>query len=472
MLRLARFIFRGSSQKLMIFEKIKSTIDSHLSYFIASDGEAIVVDPQRDCRVYVDIAQREGCGVKYIFETHRNEDYVIGSLELSSMTGAPVYHGPWPVYKYGERLADGQTFRIGKLEVTAVHTPGHTPGCMSYAVADLATGGETVLVCTGDALFVNDTGRTDLGGPDKRREWSESLYDSIHGKLLPLGDHVVLCPAHGSGSVCGLRIAARELSTLGAERLMSPMLQLSKDEFVERKVSERHYYVPYFRMMEKLNVEGAPPVCSGPNPPPLTPKAVQEMLAGGAVVVDTRPPPSFGSGHIEGAYSLPRARLIFGGFVLPYDKPILLVLGDQSHLDPVTRGLMRIGYDNVEGYLGGTIAAWYREALPVSTLPLMTVTDLKERLGENSSWFVLDVRSEEEYSHGHIEGSLNQYFGTLAEHSGDVPRGRPVAVICSTGTRSSFACSVLLRQGFRNVHNVLGGMEAWRLKGYPAVNGG
>jgi hydroxyacylglutathione hydrolase len=453
----------------VIFEKIKSTVVSHLSYFIASDGEAMVVDPQRDCRVYVDIAQREGCGIKYVFETHRNEDYVIGSMELSAMTGAAIYHGPWPEYRYGEKLVGGQTFRLGKLKVTAIHTPGHTPGCMSYAVADMATGGETVLVCTGDVLFVNDVGRTDFGGPDKRREWSENLYNSIHGKLLPLGDHVVLCPAHGSGSVCGSGIAARELSTLGAERLMNPLLQLSKEEFIERKVKERHHYMPYFKMMEKLNVEGAPPVGSGPNPPPLTPKAVQGMVSAGAVVVDTRPPPSFGAGHIVGSYSLPRARLGFGGFVLPYDKPIILVLGDQSHLDPVARSLMRMGYDNVEGYLGGTIASWYREALPVSTLPLMTVTDLKEKLGGGPDWLVLDVRSEEEYSRGHIEGSVNLYAGTLAEHSGEVPRDQTVAVICKTGTRSSFACSVLLRLGFKNVHNVLGGMEAWSLKGYLTV---
>ena len=210
----------------MIFEKIKSNVVSHLSYLIGSEGEAFVVDPQRNCRIYVDIAQREGVQIKYIFETHRNEDYVIGSLELSSLTGASIHHGPWPEYKYGEVLRDGQAFQVGKLEVKAIHTPGHTPGCMSYAVADNATGGETVLVCTGDALFINDTGRTDFAGPDKIRAWSENLYKSIHEKLLPLGDHVVICPAHGSGSVCGSGIAARELSTLGAERRMSPYLRL------------------------------------------------------------------------------------------------------------------------------------------------------------------------------------------------------------------------------------------------------
>jgi hydroxyacylglutathione hydrolase len=452
----------------MIFEKIKSNIVSHLSYLISSEGEAMVVDPQRDCRVYVDIAQKEGLQIKYIFETHRNEDYVIGSVELSALTGASIYHGPWPEFKYGEVLRDGQTFQLGKMEVKAIHTPGHTPGCMSYAVADKATGGETVLVCTGDAIFVNDVGRTDFGGPDKRVEWSENLYNSIHNKLLPLGEHVVICPAHGSGSVCGSGIAARELSTLGAELRMNPWLKMSKEEFVSRKVNEHHHYIPYFKMMEKFNVEGAPPVGSGPNPPPLTPQLFQKMMEEGATVVDTRPPPAFGAGHITGSYSLPLARLGIGGFVLQYDKPILLVLGSQSQLDPTARSLMRVGYDNLGGYLGGTIVSWYKEALPVTKLSLINVTDLKEMMSEEEL-FVLDVRSIDEYRGGHIDGSLNLYAGTLNDNYRQVPRDKPVAVICKTGTRSSFACSVLLRHGFRNLHNVLGGMDAWKHNGYPMV---
>ncbi|MCK5402876.1 MBL fold metallo-hydrolase, partial [Candidatus Bathyarchaeota archaeon] len=143
----------------MIFERLKTKIVSHLSYFIGSDTEALVVDPRRDCHVYINNAQLENMSIKYIFETHRNEDYVIGSIELANLTGAEIFHGPWPDFKYGNKLKDGQEFYVGKLMVTALHTPGHTPGCMSYAVADLASGEEAVLVCTGDALFVNDVGR-------------------------------------------------------------------------------------------------------------------------------------------------------------------------------------------------------------------------------------------------------------------------------------------------------------------------
>jgi hydroxyacylglutathione hydrolase len=451
----------------MIFEKIKSKVVSHLSYFIGSGSEAVVVDPRRDCKVYIDIAQREGMNIRYIFETHRNEDYVIGSKELASQTGSEIYHGPWPDFDYGNVVGDGQEFRVGKLKVTAIHTPGHTLGCVSYAVTDLDSGDAPVLVCTGDTLFVNDAGRTDFAGPEHRREWSEKLYDSIFNKLLPLGDQVVICPAHGSGSVCGGRIADRELSTLGLERLMNPLLQMSKEEFIKLKEEEHHEYAPYFKMMEKYNVEGAPFVGYGPDLPALNPGEFQEKIEQGAVVVDTRSPPAFGAGHIKGSYSLALMRLGLGGWVLPYDRPILFVLGDQSHLDFVSRSFMRIGYDNLGGYLVPSIVSWYKAVMPLESLDLMTVTDLKEKVSEEEDWVVLDVRSRDEWVEGHIEGSLNIYVGLLEGRVDEVPKGKRVAVMCKSGTRSSFASSILLRAGRANIHNVLGGMDAWKKAGYP-----
>jgi hydroxyacylglutathione hydrolase len=451
----------------MIFHKIKSEIVSHLSYFIGSDNEAIVVDPRRDCQIYVDLAMREGVNIRYVFETHRNEDYVIGSPELSSLTGAEIYHGPWPEFQYGEVVEDGQEFRFGKLKATAIHTPGHTPGCVSYAVTDLASGEEPVLVCTGDTLFVGDVGRTDFAGPGERRTWSENLYNSIFNKLLPMGDHVVLCPAHGSGSVCGGGIADREVSTLGLERLMNPLLQMSREEFVDFKVEEHHGYAPYFKMMEKLNVEGAPYVGAGPNPPALKPGDFKEAMRRGAIVVDTRPPPAFGAGHIKDSYNLVLKRLGLAGWVLPYDRPILLLLSSQGQLETVAKNLVRIGYDNLGGYLVPSIVSWYKAALPLERLDMLTVTEFKERMDED--WFVLDVRSRDEWLDGHIGGSLNIYAGLLEGRVGEVPQDRKVAVVCKTGTRSSFASSILLRADRKNITNVLGGMEAWKKAGYDVV---
>jgi hydroxyacylglutathione hydrolase len=317
---------------------------------------------------------------------------------------------------------------------------------------------------------VNDVGRTDFGGPEKRGEWSENLYDSIFNKLLPLGDHVVVCPAHGLGSVCGGGIADRELSTLGLERLMNPVLQKSREEFIEHKVAEHHEYAPYFRMMEKLNVEGAPFVGYGPNPPALKPNAFRERVEKGDIVVDTRPPPSFGAGHIKGSYSLALKRFGLGGWVLPYDKPILLVLGDLKHLDYFMRSLIRMGYDDIGGYLVPSIVSWYKAVYPIETLDLMTVVDLKEKMDAGEDWLVLDVRSKDEYLGGHIEGSLNRYVGLLEGRVDEVPEDKPIAVVCKSGTRSSFASSILLRARREDIHNVLGGMDAWNRAGYPVTD--
>ena len=452
----------------MLFERLKSKIVSHLSYFIGSGNTALVVDPTRDIQQYLELAEKHGVNIKFIFETHRNEDYVIGSIELAKHTGAEIYHGSWPEFKYGKVVDDGDEFRVGNLKVTALATPGHTPGCRSYVVTDLETGNDPVLVCTGDTLFIGDTGRTDFGGPRNREKWSTWLYESIHEKLLPLGDHVLLCPAHGSGSVCGARIANREDSTLGAEKLMNPWLQMSREEFIKEKSEEHHNYTPYFKQMEIFNVEGAPEYGFGPTIMALSAGEFERHIEKGAIVVDTRPPPSFASGYIKGSYNISMSRLSLSGWVLPYDKPIVLVLGNLAELDETVTGLTRMGYDNVVGYMKPSIVSWYLTARPIDRLGMMTTPELKEKL-DAEDWTVLDVRSVEEYESGHIEGSINIYTGLLGQNLDRIPMDKPIAVICKSGTRSGFGCSILKRNGVENIYNIMGGMTSWINAGYPVV---
>ena len=450
----------------MIYERLKSEIVSQLSYFIGSGSSAFVVDPTRDIQQYLDLAEKHGVNIKYIFETHRNEDYVIGSIELAKQTGAEIYHGDWPAWKYGNNAMDGDMFRVGNLKVMALATPGHTPGCRSYAVTDLETGDHPVLVCTGDTLFIGDTGRTDFGGPENKEKWSTWLYESIHEKILPLGDDVIICPAHGSGSVCGSKIANREDSTLGLEKKMNPWLQLSREEFIKEKSGEHHNYSPYFKKMEKLNLEGPPEYGLGPTVKAMSPGEFERKLKEGAVVVDTRPPPSYASGYIKGSYNVSISRLGMAGWVLPYDKPILLILGNHLELKETVTGLVRIGYDNIVGYLKPSMVSWYLTARPVERMPIMTTPELKEKL-DKENWTVLDVRSIEEYESGHIKGSINLYAGLLGENLDKIPRDKPIAVICKSGTRSGFGASILLRNGVENIYNVMGGMTSWVNAGYP-----
>ncbi|UCE16082.1 MAG: MBL fold metallo-hydrolase [Candidatus Bathyarchaeota archaeon] len=455
----------------MIFERVKSEGIAHISYFIGSNSEAVVIDPRRDCQVYIDLARREEMKIKYIFETHRNEDYVIGSLELAHFTGAKIYHGPGLDFKYGERLKDGQEFHFGILKLIAVHTPGHTDESVSYALADLTVGEEPIMVFTGDALFVGDVGRTDLYGHKEATRLAGNLYDSIFNKLLPLGDKVILCPAHGAGSVCGGPISEREQSTLGLERIQNPVLQKTKrEDFIQFKITEHHERPPYFRKMEQYNLNGPPLLGHLPNPTPLTPKEFQEQMQLGAVAVDIRMPPAFGGAHIKGSYSIWLDGLpSLAGWMLPYDKPILLMLEDEEQLERAIRYLVRLGYNEIACYLGGGIEAWYNEALPIKHISLLTVQDLKKRLDRGDDLLTLDVRRKDEWDNGHIEGALHIYVGHLEDRLREVSVDRPIAVICNVGHRASLGASILRREGYQEVYNVLGGMTAWKNAGYTIV---
>jgi hydroxyacylglutathione hydrolase len=455
----------------MIFERIKSAGIAHNSYLVGSGSDAAVIDPRRDCQVYVDSVQQKGLKIKYIFETHRNEDYVIGSVELNNITGAEIYHGPRPDWKYGNTLRDGQQFRIGRLRLTAIHTPGHTDESMSYAITDLATGEATVMVFTGDALFVNEVGRTDLYGPKEAARLASNLYDSIINKLLPLGDGVILCPAHGAGSVCGLHIANRDESTIGIERVQNPVLQIKdKGEFVKYKLAEKPERPHYFSQMEKLNLKGPPLLGCLPLPAPLTPTEFKREMEEGAVVVDTSEPTAFGGAHIRGAYSIWLEGLpVFGGWMLPYDRPILLVLEDQSHLERAVRYLIRAGYDRIAGYLRDGTEGWYNAGLPTESLPLLSVHQLKGMLDRGEELLVLDTRGQDEWDSGHIAGSLHVYVGYLEQRLGEVPKDKPIAVICNVGHRAGLGASILLRLGYPNVYNVLGSVKAWIAAGFPVT---
>ncbi|UCC34028.1 MAG: MBL fold metallo-hydrolase, partial [Candidatus Bathyarchaeota archaeon] len=365
----------------MVIRKVKAEGLAHISYFIGSENEAVVIDPRRDCQIYLDIAKQEEMKIEYIFETHRNEDYIVGSLELAHFTGAKIYHGSGLAFKYGRPLSDGQEFSFGKMKMTAIHTPGHTKESMSYALTDLDTGKDPIMVFSGDALFVGDVGRIDFYGSDEAPRMAENLYDSIFEKILPLGDGVMLRPGHGAGSVCGGAISQREESTLGIERILNPVLQKNKEEFIKFKVSEHHEMPPYFRKMEQYNLNGPPLLEHLPNPLPLSPKEFQKQMKLGAVVVDTRTAPAFGGAHIKGSYNIWLERIpLYAGWVLPYDKPIILVLENSRDLETAIRYLIRLGYDQIIGHLGNGIAAWYNQAMPTEQLGLLTVQSLQKRL--------------------------------------------------------------------------------------------
>ncbi len=455
----------------MIFERIKSAGIAHNSYLIGSGNDATVIDPRRDCQIYVDLAQQKSLRIKYIFETHRNEDYLVGSVELSKLTGAEIYHGPGLDWKYGNTLRDGQEFQIGGLRLTVIHTPGHTDESVSYILTDLTSGEAKVMVFTGDTLFVDDVGRTDLYGPEEVPRLASNLYDSIFNKLLPMGDGVILCPAHGAGSVCGLNIGDRDESTLGIERAQNPFLQIkNKDDFIRHKVAEQPEKPYYFRQMERYNLEGPPLLGCMPLPAPLTPREFKVEMENGAVVIDTSEPAAFGGAHIKGSYSIWLEGLpIFAGWVLSYDKPILLVLEDHSHLERAVRYLIRAGHDRIIGYLKGGTEGWYNAGFPTESLSLLSVHQLKQKIDRGDELIVLDTRGQDEWDSGHIKGSLHIYVGHLEQRLAEVPKDKPVAVICNVGHRAGLGASILLQAGYKEVFNVLGSVKAWIAARFPVT---
>lgn len=235
----------------MLLEKIKTSGLAHLSYLVGAGGQAAVIDPRRDCAIYVDKARAEGLEITHIFETHRNEDLVSGAPILAQITGARVLHGPNPERPvvYADTVHEGDSFPLGQLEIRVMETPGHTDDHLAYALFDTAYPDKAVGVFTGDALFIGDVGRTDFY-PDRREEVAGLLYDSLQ-KILALGDQAMVYPAHGAGSVCGSGMTEREFSTVGHERLNNPRLQIAgRDAFIRFKVKESHYQPPYFRLME------------------------------------------------------------------------------------------------------------------------------------------------------------------------------------------------------------------------------
>ena len=454
----------------MLFEKIKSEILAHNSYIIGAGGEAMVIDPRRDCLIYADIARREGMKITRIVETHKNEDYLSGSRELARPTGAEILHGAREEFGFGTGVREGETFDLGPLEVEVIETPGHTIESISLLLRDRSVSDDPLMIFSGDALFAGEVGRTDLAGEDRRREMSEMLYTSLHEKILPLPAGVIVCPAHGAGSVCGGMISDREYTTVGYEAATNRLLSMGREEFVEYKMNEQLYVPPYFATMHRLNREGPPLIYNLPHLSPYSAREIRSLLGRGAQIIDIRSPTSFAGGHIPGTLNIWRQGLpLYMGYFLNYEDPIILVDDFNLDLDSVVRRFVRLGYDNLAGYLAGGFGAWFKQGEDFERSGTWSPSDLAEHLGDPSV-YILDVRNiNHREEDGHIQGSRHIYVGDLEEHLDEVPREKLVVVHCDAGFKGSIATSILQKHGFSNVVNLLGGTIGWKAANYPLV---
>jgi len=456
----------------LFIETVHTAGIASLSYVVGDDHGAVVIDPRRDVDTYLDIAHGRGARIRYVLETHRHEDFVEGASTLAERTGATILHGASPELLLGAAIAEGATLRIGpEARLVAIETPGHTPESLSYALYHGDDGTSPVGVFTGDTLFVGAVGRTDLL-PGHERELAEQLYESLHHKLLPLGDGCIVWPAHGAGSVCGHGMADRDVSTIGYERHHNPMLQ-HRDEasFVAAKLAERQEIPPYFHRMEEVNRVGARPMSHLPEPLPVSVEGLTARLSETvpAVVLDVRAPQCFAASHVPGSLAIPLSLLpAYAGWFLPYDVPITLVADGPAAVREAVLHLTRLGYEGIEGWLEDGITAWEQAGREIGHVPPIQAGELKRRI-DNGDVTLLDVRSHAEWDVERVDGARHVFLGHLPERLDHepLPRDYPIVTFCGSGHRAIIAASILLDRGYSDVLNSFGSMSACRAVGCP-----
>jgi hydroxyacylglutathione hydrolase len=448
---------------------------AHASYLIGSGTEAAVVDPQRDVDIYIEDAKANGMTVRHVIETHCHADFVSGHTELAARTGAKVYFGAGAAAKFEfVPVHEGDEIALEDVRLRFLETPGHTPESISILVFDQkksATVPEAVL--TGDTMFIGDVGRPDLlGSRMPASELAGMLYDSLHEKLLTLPDETKVFPAHGAGSLCGRNISSDTSSTIGEQRKFNYALQpMSREAFVQMMTTDLPEAPSYFGRDARMNLEGPVLIDALPEPLAFEPEAVLKLQRGGHLVLDTRPMSQYGAGHIPGSLNVGLGGQFasWAGSLIQPEVPLLLIAEDAVGVREARTRLARVGVERVSGYLSGGVLAWHEAGLTLATTEQIAVEELRNRLQENSTDFVIDVRRSSEWNGGHIDGALHMPLNQLAQSALPLSRDARIAVLCAGGYRSSIASSVLEQLGFRHVSNVVGGMAAWKNINLPVA---
>ncbi len=461
---------------------------SQASYLIGCEvtREALVLDPNRDAEQYVRAAKASEMRITHVAETHIHADFVSGSRELVRRTGARLYlsgeGGPEWRYLYAEAdgarvLRTGDVFDVGTVRIEARHTPGHTPEHLSFVVTDTQGADRPMGVFTGDFVFVGDVGRPDLleraakvvGNADAA---ARTLYASLQEfKRLP--DYLQVWPGHGAGSACGKSLSAMPQSTVGYELRFNWALSVAKeDEFVSLVLAGQPDPPKYFGEMKRVNRDGPRVVGEFSRPARVEPARLAEVLASGAIVVDTRRAAEYAAGHVGRTINIPfnNSYTTRAGWLVPYGRDVFLLVGDQDDAAArvaadASRDLSLIGLDRVVGYFDVAALA---DAASLEKIAQMNSGELSEKLAASESAVtVLDVRERGEWEAGHIAGATHIPLGQLTDRVAELDRDRPLVLHCQSGGRSSVGASVLRAQGFTNVVNLSDGFTGWQRRGLP-----
>lgn len=444
----------------------------HQSYFVTDgkSGMAAVVDPRRDVDVYLEAARRSRTHITHILETHIHNDYVTGARELAAQTGATIVASANGQLAYAHLpVKDGESLKVGELRFQVLATPGHTPEHVSYVVyePDSTT---PYAVFSGGSMLVGGAGRTDLLGAGMTLTLTHQQYHSLRRLLDTLPGSVLVYPTHGAGSFCvASAVSSSRGTTIGQERLVSPAAQTqSEEDFVRQQIAGYTAYPRYYEYMHNINQAGPKILGSLPELAALTPQVVRERMRSGLTLVDGRPREAFAKEHVPGSLNI-ELDSSFGtyvGWLLPFNVPLMLLIEDEDGRREAVVQLVRIGYEQAQGYLEGGITAWKAAALPLGSFERIDIDSLYKRWSQREPMTVVDVRRDDEWREGHIPDALHLHVGELSQHLDELPRNHQVAVICRTGHRAEIAASMIAATG-REVIAVQGGVPDWISRGLP-----
>ena len=457
----------------MYFKQFYLGCLAHASYLIGSNGEAVVVDPQRDVDEYISEAATQNLTIKYIIETHLHADFVSGHRELATRTGAEIVFGRQAGVEFPHRtVTEGDELTIGSVVLRFIETPGHTPEGICVLVRDTEALDSPQKLLTGDTLFIGDVGRPDLAGGKgyTPQMMAAMMYESLHTKILTLPDDTEVYPAHGAGSMCGKNMSKETSSTIGEQRKFNYALKpMTREQFVQMMTADLAEAPAYFPKDAELNRAGARVLSELTEPKALSPAEVAD-LDGRVVLLDVRSADEFGSGHLPGSLNIGLGGqfAMWAGSLIPINSQIVIVAATNAQVDEAVMRLARVGIENVIGYLKGGVDSWRYAGNGLETVPQVSVHDLKQQ-AENGDLQILDVRRPGEYESGHVPRAVTEPLATLERNVSGLllDKDKPTAVICAGGYRSSAATSLLQKHGFTNLQNVTGGTSAWINAGYP-----
>jgi glyoxylase-like metal-dependent hydrolase (beta-lactamase superfamily II)/rhodanese-related sulfurtransferase len=452
----------------MKLEQIYTGCLSHAAYYLESNGEAAIFDPLREVQPYMDRATKNKATIKFVFETHFHADFVSGHLDLAKKTGAKIVYGPTAKPAFEATIAqDNQVFTIGKCQVRAIHTPGHTLESTTYLITD--ENGKDHGIITGDTLFIGDVGRPDLAqhviADLTEEKLAGYLYDSLRNKIMPLPDHLIVYPNHGAGSACGKMMSKETTDTLGNQKKYNYALRadMGKAEFIKTVLAGLMPPPGYFPKNVLMNINGY--------------DSMDQVLQRGkralnvyefeivanethALILDCRPAQEFSEGFIPNSINigLDSNFAMWVGELIPDIKQEILLVTEIGKEEEAIIRLSRVGYDNTIGYLNGGFKSWKNSVKEIDSVERISPSHFAD-IFQNQNPVVIDVRKKSEFESEHLIGAVNIPLNCINDHLSEFPKDKPFILHCAGGYRSMIAASILKQRGFDNFTDVTGGFN-------------